>query len=287
VRALLIVACVAWLGVPAAAAPCRVATTTACNAKLDGMRVVVCFDPGPRTCWGLDLATPVPAWQRLAATAIAASDACDAQQYAAAGPRSTIPSSTVVTACALDGSACHTVATPLAIGLLAVTDGARVAVVEDERITVADMATGKVAATIAPWPQPSNLRTWTFRGDVRFVGPDRLFAELGDGDAMLARIFTAHTGATALELPGDVDRAPPVTLGAELAVAAAGSTALVFADPKRLARRSIPLFPKPAALALLAATPKSIVAVQDGGDGTVAIIDGKAATLVPGPPVCP
>jgi hypothetical protein len=58
-------------------------------------------------------------------------------------------------------------------------------------------------------------------------------------------------------------------------------------DPKRLAHRSIPRFPGPAALALLAATPNAIVAVQDGGDGTVAIVDGKAATLVPGPPVCP
>jgi len=34
-------------------------------------------------------------------------------------------------------------------------------------------------------------------------------------------------------------------------------------------------------------SPEAIVAVQDGGDGTVAIVDGKAAKLVPGPPVCP
>jgi hypothetical protein len=61
----------------------------------------------------------------------------------------------------------------------------------------------------------------------------------------------------------------------------------VLGDLKRFTRRSIPLFAGPAALALLAATPRAIVAVQDGGDGTVAIIDGKAAKLVPGPPACP
>jgi len=157
------------------------------------------------------------------------------------------------------------------------------AVVEDERITVANVNTGKVRATIAPWPHPINHLAWTFRGDVRFVGPDRRFAELGDGNATLARVLTARTGATALELPGGFDSAPPVSLGNELALAAAGSTELMFGDLKRFARRSIPLFAGRAALALLAATPKAIVAVQDSGDGTVAIVDGKATKLVPGP----
>lgn len=277
-RALLIVA---WLGAPAEADTCRAAKTVVYDAKLDGTRVVVCFDRGPRTCWGLDIARPV--WEPLPATAI---PACGAMPCGSAAPRSTIPSSAVVTACAPDGSACHTVATPPAIGLEVVTDGALVAVVEDERITVADVTTGKVGATISPWPHPINSLAWTFRG-VRFVGPDRLFAELGDGNATFARVFTARTGATALELPGGFDSAPPVSLGNELALAAAGSTELVFGDLKRFARRSIPLFAGQAALALLAATPKAVVAVQDGGDGTVALIDGKAAKLVPGPPVCP
>jgi hypothetical protein len=278
VRALLIVA---WLGAPAEADTCRAAKAVVSDAKLEGTRVVVCFDRGPRTCWGLDLARPV--WELLPATAISA---CGGMPCGSAAPRSMIPSSAVVTACAPDGSACHTVATPPAIGLEVVTDGALVAVVEDERITVADVNTGKVGATISPWPHPINSVAWMFRG-VRFVGPDRLFVELGDGNTTLARVFTARTGATALELPGELDSAPPVSLGNELALAAAGSTELVFGDLKRVARRSIPLFAGRAALALLAATPRAIVAVQDGGDGTVAMVDGKAATLVPGPPVCP
>jgi hypothetical protein len=61
---------------------------------------------------------------------------------------------------------------------------------------------------------------------------------------------------------------------------------IVFVDPNRFVRRSIPLFARSAGLALLAATPTAIVAVQRDGDGTVALNDGKATKLVPGPPVC-
>jgi hypothetical protein len=285
VRALLVVAWLgAWLGAPAEASTCRDAVTRACHAKLDGTRVVVCFEHGPRTCWALDLARPM--WKRLPATALPASDACGTMQYLAT-PRSTIPSATVVTACAPDGSACHTVATPPASGLEVVTDGALVAVVEDDQITVADLNTGKVAATISPGPHPSNDRGWRFRDGVRFLGPDRLFAELFDGGATtLAWVFTAHSGAVALDLPGEFDNAPPVWLGDEFALAAAGSTELVFGDLKRSTRRSIPLFPGKARVALLAATPREIIAVQDGGDGTIAVVDGQATRLVPGPPVC-
>ena len=278
-RALLLVA---WLGAPADAGTCRVAKTAVSEARLDGTRVVVCFDRDPikRRCLGLDLTGSV--WEPLPATAI---DACGAMCRPAT-PSSTITSSAVVTVCAPDGSGCHTVTTPLAIGLEVVTDGALVAAIEEYRITVADVKTGKITAAIAPWSHPDNHRGWWFR-NVRFVLPDRLFAQLGDGDSTLARVFNARTGAIALELPGGFDAAPPVWLGNELAFATAGSTELVFGDLKRVGRRSIPLFARPGVLSLLAATPRAIVAVQEDGDGTVAIVDGKVTKLVPGPPVCP
>jgi hypothetical protein len=284
VKALLLVA---WLGARAEAATCRLANTVVSEAKLDGTRVVVCFDRDPhrRTCWGLDVAGPK--WESLPATAMRPLGACNLSNCGEDPPSTTITSSAVVTACAPDGSACHTVATPLALGLDIVTDGALVAVTEEYRITVAGVTSGQVTATLAPWSHPDNQRGWWFRG-VQFVAPDRLFVQLGDGTTTFARVFSARTGAVALELPGGFDSRPPVTFGNEIALATAGGTELVFGDLKRLARRSVPLFPSPAPLlALLAATPTAVVAVQDERDGTVAIFDGKTTKLVPGPPGCP
>lgn len=266
---------VALLGAPARAEPCRAAKSGVADAQLEGARVVVCFDRLPRACWGFDFARLV--WQPVPATARPAIEPA---------PRPATASSVIVTACAPDGSACHTVATPPATRLPVVTGGALVAVVEDERITIADSHTGRIHAAIAPWPHPENHRIWTFRDDVRFVGANCLVAELGDGDTTLAHMFTTHTGATVLDVPGGVDRLPPVALGPELVFASAGSTALVFIDPNRFARRSTPLFAVPAGLALLAATPTAIFAVQRDGDGTIAVSDGKDTQLVPGPPIC-
>jgi len=283
VVALAIVGVLAFGG-DADAAVCRAAKSRVLDARLDHGRVIACFEGRARACYALDLTQL--AWARVPTVAIESTEGCGDTACGATAPHDGVPNSAVVTACAADGTACHTVTTPLAFGLGVVTDGALIAAIEEQRITVADARSGSVATTIAPWEHPTRSIVWRFHG-VRFVGPDRLFVELGDGSDNFARVFDAKTGAVALALPGELEFDPLVVFGDELALASKGGREIMFGDVKHATRRSIPLFSNARGLALFAGTANSIVAVQQGDDGTVAISDGHAVKLVAGPAVCP